>query len=266
MAEKTKIKTALTDGIEMDYFSFGSGSRIFVILPGLSISSVMLFAASIVNSYKDFSEEYTVYVFDRRKNIKSTYTVYDMAEDTAKVMKSLGISNAYIFGASQGGMMAQVIAVDHPELVKKLVLGSTLSRINSLACSVLSEWIHKAEQKDKRGFMQSTMSAMYSKNTYDMFIGSFLEMSDQLTDDEFNRFIIMAKASDGFDVYDRLSMIKAPVFVIGALGDKVLGSEASSEIADKLGCELYMYGNEYGHCVYDEAPDYKQKIKEFFDK
>ena len=36
------------------------------------------------------------------------------------------------------------------------------------------------------------------------------------------------------------------------------------EIAEKLNCPLYLYGEEYGHCVFDEAPDYKQRIYDFF--
>lgn len=264
MAEKVRICTASTDGIEMDYFTFGCGRRPFVILPGLSLKSVMLSAPSIRAAYKSFENDFSVYVFDRRKNIGEGYTVYDMAEDTASVMRSLGVSDAYFFGASQGGMMAQIIALNHPGLVKKLVLGSTTSKTDDNASSVLSDWIKKAEQKDRKGFTQSTMSAMYSKRTYDMYIDAFMEMSSDITDEEFERFIIMAKASSGFDVYDKLNGIKAGVFVIGSFGDKVLGAEASFGIAEKLGCELFMYGKEYGHCVYDEAPDYKEKIMSFF--
>ena len=36
------------------------------------------------------------------------------------------------------------------------------------------------------------------------------------------------------------------------------------EIAEKLGCPIYLYGGEYGHCVFDEAPDYKQRMYHFF--
>ena len=56
------------------------------------------------------------------------------------------------------------------------------------------------------------------------------------------------------------------MLVIGAKADRVLTPEGSVEIAEKLGgkCELYMYDEKYGHCVFDEAPDYKDRIYKFF--
>ena len=99
-----------------------------------------------------------------------------------------------------------------------------------------------------------------------MCIDYFLDLSKDITDEEFERFVLLAKASDGFDIYDRLNMIKADTLVIGSLGDNVLGAEASVELAEKLGCESFMYGKEFGHCVYDEAPDYRQRLIRFFNK
>ena len=98
----------------MDHIVFGHGEKSFVILPGLSMHSVMGAADAIAEAYKDFCEEYTVYVFDRAKNIHDGYTVRNMAEDTAKAMRRLNIEKADVFGASQGGMIAMYLAIDHP--------------------------------------------------------------------------------------------------------------------------------------------------------
>ena len=87
----------------MDYVKFGRGRKSFVILPGLSIHSVTRYADSIAESYKDFTDDYTVYLFDRAKDIREGYSVRDMAADTAAAMSELHIENADVFGASQGG-------------------------------------------------------------------------------------------------------------------------------------------------------------------
>ena len=87
-----------------------------------------------------------------------------------------------------------------------------------------------------------------------------------ITDAELERFVIYAKACKGFDVYDRLTEISAPLFVIGSHGDKVTTGKASLEIAEKTGCDIYMYAENYGHAVYDEAADYKKLMLSFFDK
>ena len=65
MAELGCVKTK---DFEMDYCKFGHGDKMFVILPGLSVQSVMGAADAIEGSYNTKADEYTTYVFDRIKN------------------------------------------------------------------------------------------------------------------------------------------------------------------------------------------------------
>ena len=128
------------DGGELEYFSFGSGERTFVILPGLGTRSILFSRMMISAAYKRFCDDFTLYVFDRRRNLPPTYTVREMARDTAAAMRALGLRNADIFGASLGGMTAQFIAIDSPELVRSLVLGSTAPRVNKRLLEVSEKW------------------------------------------------------------------------------------------------------------------------------
>ncbi len=52
--------------------------------------------------------------------VRPPYTLNDMARDTVGLMHALGISEAHIVGASMGGMIAQIVAIEHPERVKSL--------------------------------------------------------------------------------------------------------------------------------------------------
>jgi pimeloyl-ACP methyl ester carboxylesterase len=49
----------------------------------------------------------------------------DMAKDACAVLDALGVPSAHLLGISMGGMIAQVVAVEHPERVQRLVLMST---------------------------------------------------------------------------------------------------------------------------------------------
>lgn len=257
-----EVLTAKANGIEMDYCSFGTGKRTFIIIPGLSLKSVMTSAGAVVHAYKMFAEDFTVYLFDRRKNVADSYSVREMASDTAEIMKSLGITDADIFGASQGGMIAQCLAVDYPELVHSIVLGSSCSRANERVKEICGEWCSLAEKHDVKSLNHSFFENIYSDAFLERYGKALAMFEEQGTPEECDRFVIFSQACIDFDIYGELEKIKCPVLVLGAENDKVLTREASEEISEKLGCECYIYEG-YGHAVYDEAPDYKERIMNF---
>ena len=58
-----------TESFSMDYFRFGTGSRMMVILPGLSVQSVMGAAQAVEAAFRSFEDSFTVYLFDRRNEL-----------------------------------------------------------------------------------------------------------------------------------------------------------------------------------------------------
>ncbi len=261
------ISTVKTDDFSMDYFKFGNGPRNIVLLPGLSIQSVMGSADAVADAFAFAVNDFTVYTIDRRKELPEEYSIYEMARDTAKVLKQLGLSDIYLFGASQGGMIAMTIAIEHPELVKKLCLASTSSHVTDEQFESLNKWVELAKKKDKEGLYLCFGEMVYPPAVFEQFKGYFIECSKTVTDDELKRFIIIASGTKDFNVTDRLKEIKCPVMTTGTFEDEVLDSDATMEIAEQLDEEhdfkLYMYTG-LGHASFDTAPDYKKKVTDFF--
>lgn len=265
MFYNAKNLTLKIDNTTMDYVSFGNGNKPLVLIPGLNLKGIKGAAFPLAYMYRIFTKEYTVYIFDRKENIPEKYTSRDIAKDTAYAMKMLKISNADIIGVSQGGMIAQYIAIDYPELVHKIVLAVTLSKKNETVEKVVKSWIDMAERNDYKSIIYSMPEKMYSEKYIKKYKCMFPIMTIFEKPKNLSRFIILAKACLTCDTYDKLHKIKCPVFVIGGKQDKVVTGKASEEIAEKLNCDIYMYDN-LGHAAYQEAKDFNYKIFEFLHK
>ena len=63
----------------------------------------------------------------QRKKAQAPYSLHDMADDAAGLLDFLNIESAHIVGRSMGGMIGQMMAVDHPTRVKTLtsIMSST---------------------------------------------------------------------------------------------------------------------------------------------
>lgn len=262
---KTEKGSVNVNNVVTEYAKFGTGKKHFIIIPGINLRNILDSADSIASAYSMFAEDYTVWVFDRRVDMPEGYTVEDMAEDIAAAIKSAGIADAYFFGTSQGGMIVQFIAARYPELVRKAVLGSTAARLTDEVKARIEQWSELARNNDLDTLCAEFADSVYSQSFLAKYRRLLIEYGKLATPAEIVRFRIMSEACRGFDVYDELDKITCPIFVIGTNDDRVLGGTASVDIAEKLGCRLYMY-DEYGHAVYDEASDYKQRIMDFFNE
>lgn len=248
---------------ELEVIRFGLGKQPLVILPGLSYDGLLPQAKAIARAYRLFADAFDVCLIDRNKTPHKGYTVREIADDTAEVMRKLQLENACVFGASLGGMAAQELAIRHPELVQKLALGSTLSRPNATATAVLARWERLAGAGEIARLTADFQTAIYSPETLQKYAAVFAAMPVEATPEKTARFLIYLAAAKHFDVLDSLGKVRAKTLVIGSAGDRVTTAAAARETATALGCRYYEYQT-FGHAVFDEAPDYKQLLLEHF--
>ena len=253
------------DETDMDYISFGTGKKILVMIPGVGdgLKTAKGMAIPFAILYRSFAKDYTVYVFSRKNRLEEGYTTRDMAKDLHRAMSQLGIEKADIVGVSQGGMIAQYLAIDFPDIVNKLVLVVTLAKQNEVIQGVIPNWIEMAQKKDYRNIMVDIAEKSYTEKRLKQYRPFYFMLGNVGKPKDFSRFLIMAKACMEHDSYEELGKITAPTLVIGADCDHIVGGKASEEIAECInGSELKMYHG-FGHGVYEEAKDFNQVVLEY---
>lgn len=258
----------LMGNTDMDYISFGKGEQDLVMIPGLGdgLTTVKGTAVPFAVLFQTFAKRYKVHVFSRKNELEEGYTTRDMAQDQMQAMKILGIEHADVIGISQGGMIAQHLAIDYPDMVDKLILAVTSSRPNASIRQTIDYWYELAEKEDYQTLMNDTAEKMYIKYDGDKD-GWILPILEKIgAPDSYDRFKIMAKACVVHNTYDELHKIKAPTLVIGAELDQIVEGRSSRDIADQIpGSRLIMY-EEYGHGVYEEAKDFPKLVLEFLEE
>lgn len=152
MLKEASIKL---DDTQINDVVFGKGDEPLVLIPGLSLRSIKGNGIFIAYMYHVFSKKYKVYCFDKRNDIPETATVEKFADDLSFCMKHLNISNVNIFGISQGGMIAQNLAIKYPVLVlggkdDKIVGGqSSNETAEKLNCKIYmyEDYVHSAYEE-----------------------------------------------------------------------------------------------------------------------
>lgn len=258
------INTVVMGEKEMEWFRFGNedGPKV-VILPGVSLKSVMGSKDAIISAYSYLAEDYDVYLFERIRILPGKYDITDMAEDTLRAVKAIGLKEINVMGVSMGGMIALQMAILDPETVKSIMLCSTAARVYDP--TALENWKTLAEERNLPELMQAFGEEVYSPSFFEQYKDIILASGDGAMEQDYMNFIISLKGILSFDCYDRLKDIKCPALVIGASEDKILSKWGSIELATGLQCDSFIYEG-YGHGVYDEAPDYLTHIKAFLDQ
>ena len=111
--------------VELSYERSGNGPPLLMIM-GLGGT----FAHWDERFLEGLRRDHEVIIYDHRGVGESTrvtqpFTIAQLAEDASALLEALGIGSAHVLGFSMGGMVAQELALRHPEQIDRLVLAST---------------------------------------------------------------------------------------------------------------------------------------------
>ena len=120
----------LRDGAELYYEKHGNGPPLLLV-PGLG-GDGRWWGENVAK----LAEQFTVVVHDHRGTGRSTlstidYSVAQMADDALQLIDALGFDKVHWCGHSTGGAMGQVLAIEHPERIDRLVLSATWAKTDA---------------------------------------------------------------------------------------------------------------------------------------
>ena len=220
---KPEVETGYFEN-NLPYARIGSGPRNLIIFDGLSFDHQPPSGFNLKmmrNNYKAFTEDFTVYVVNRKPNLPMGYSMRDMSEDYAEMIKRQFDDPVDIMGISTGGPMAQHFAVDHPELVDHLVLASTGCRLSEHGAKLQIRVADLARRGKWRaacvaliGAVFTGLKGMFYKTVAWLFAKRFFGSAEYPIDG-----VVEIEAEDAHNFRDRLAEIKAPTLVIGGEND-----------------------------------------------
>lgn len=263
----TKGKTLYFNNKSMDYVTFGKGKKSLVIIPGLGdgLQTVKGKALLFSLSYRLLAKRYKIYVFSRINELRQGYTTRDMAADVAEAMETLKLDTAYVMGISQGGMIAQWLAVDFPDKVQKLILAVTTAKPSQLARERIDHWQKLSQSGNFKHLMLDIAKHSYTQKSYQKwrFLYNIMGRLGRIKDEK--RIAIQSQSCLTHDSLEVLKEIQCPTFVLGALEDDVIGVKGSKELTKAIsGCQLLNLKHS-GHALYEENKAFQEAVCEFLN-
>jgi len=184
------------------------------------------------------------------------YTIDQIADDWVALMDELGIEKAPVLGNSMGGMVAQSIAVRHPERVEKLVLSCTVPCVDPVMRELLELWfdVYVAMGIGRWTVAVTAMAAGPAyfnahHETVRAAAGNVPDSVDTLG------YRAQMDALVAFDMRDRLGEIAPPTLVVSGEEDLVCRPALGAQLAEAIGDARFVVLPGVGHLAQAEAPE-----------
>jgi pimeloyl-ACP methyl ester carboxylesterase len=254
------MSKARVGDLEMAYRIDGSGE------PVILIGGFCMVKESWELQVAGLSKHFRVISFDNRGVGETTvpsepFTVADMAADTVGLMDALDIDSANVFGVSMGGLIAQVLALDYPDRVEKVILGCTTHGGRHAVQPEKEVMQLLAKASDPNLPAEEAVRARLPVVLADRFIREEPERVEEFVQLSVRHWPAPEGAAGQmgalsvFNVKRRLAEIRCPVLAITGSEDRMMPPENSRLLADGIEGALHYTVDGAGHSFFFEKPD-----------
>jgi 3-oxoadipate enol-lactonase len=251
------MPTLQLHGIDLYYADIGQGTPV-VFLNGLAGDHLYW-----MGQVRALAKQFRCLALDNRDSGQSTYpttpyTIADLADDVAGLLAALQLPAAHIVGLSLGGMIAQELALRHPQSVRSLFLVGTLARTDAWFDGTLDAFaLIRQQVPDTGAFFDALLPWLVSYRFFESsgrveWLKALLHGNPhpQRLDGFFRQFDAIRK----HDTLDRLGEVRCPVLVAVGEDDVIVPPRYSRQLAERLPRARLEVLREIGHAPPIEAP------------
>lgn len=253
------------------------GAQIFYRLDGPPDAPVLVFSNSLGTDLRMWEPQlpplaarFRVLRYDSRGHGHSSappgpYTLDQLGGDLLALLDALGVRRAYLCGLSLGGMVAQWIAIHHPERVGRVVLANTAARIGTL-----ESWTARIEAV-RAGGMPAIRDAVVARFLSERFRNAHPEVTQWLSD------MVEATPPEGYlgacealrdaDLRALIPRIAVSTLIIASeLDESTPPTQARELLAAIAGSELEVFA-ETAHLSNVEQPElFTRRVLDFLTR
>ena len=253
------MPTVSVHGHDLHYLRRGEGEPLLLIM-GMSGTHLSWGDPFLDELARDFE----VITYDHRgvgrsSRVDGPFTLVELADDAAALLGELGIERAHVTGVSMGGMVAQELALRHPERVRTLVIGCSYAGGEGSALTgpataqrLAEGWFSGDQERALRTGWEINVSRAFARRSdeYERWKEHVLALRVPLAVIQ-----LQLQAIAPHDTSARLGEISVPTLVVHGTEDEMLPAANSRVIASRIPGARLEELEGVGHLFWWEQPE-----------